>query len=457
MISLTKELIQHYNTPGPRYTSYPTAPEWSSAFTQEEATHALASFGKSGKPVSVYIHIPFCATMCYYCGCNVTIRKPKGSVGDEYIEYLQKELELVSRTLPTPPLLKQLHWGGGTPNFLTESQSQKLYTLMQTHFKFDSEAEIALEIDPRTVTLSQIAHYRQLGFNRISMGIQDFNADVQKAVNRIQPFEHVETLMKELRRLQFDSVNMDLIYGLPFQSVSKFLATIDHILELNPDRIALYSFAHIPWLKSHQNLISETTLPDSNEKLDIFISARNKLLESGYDAIAMDHFAKSEDAMSKAFKNKTLYRNFMGYTLKPAEEFIGLGVTSIGYLNHTFMQNAHELKTYYASLDAGVLPTAKGLKLSQDDIYRQWVIGQLMCQFKVDKIQFETLFSQNFDHYFEFEHLHIHTCEKEGLVTCLGSVIEATELGRLFIRNICMGFDWYFRQENRHKRFSKTV
>lgn len=456
-MQLTKELIQKYNKPGPRYTSYPTAPEWALQFPQKTYFSALHTLGTSKKTVSLYVHIPFCTSMCYYCGCNVTIRKSKVEVGDEYLEYLKKELTLISTQLSEKPTLKQVHLGGGTPNFLSEDQLSRLHHLIITFFTLDPEAEVAIEIDPRTVTYTQLHTLKALGFNRISMGIQDFDAEVQKAVNRMQPFELVKPLTEEIKRLGFQSLNFDLIYGLPHQTIEKFKHTIDQVLQLGPDRIALYSFAHIPWLKSHQKLIQEAVLPNSNNKLDIFIMARDQLLANGYDAIAMDHFAKQEDDLAKAFKQNTLHRNFMGYTVKPADEYIGIGVSSIGYLESTFVQNQHDLKAYYQALDAGNLPISKGLSLTPDDKIRQWVISKLMCQFVIDKRAFQAQFGLDFDHYFADEKKHLHHYEAEGFLTQSSEKIQATELGQLFIRNICMGFDWYLRQENRHKQFSKTV
>ena len=456
MIALTKDLIQRYNKPGPRYTSYPTAPEWQVSFSETTYHQALAQFDRTDKTASLYVHIPFCTSMCYYCGCNVTIRKSREETGDDYLDYLEKELGMIATSFSKKPRLKQVHLGGGTPNFLSEPQLTRLYHLIINFFDIDSDAEVAIEVDPRSVTTSQLKTLRHLGFNRISMGIQDFDPEVQKAVNRIQPFEMVQPLTEEVKRLGFHSLNYDLIYGLPHQTLENFKDTIDKVLTLSPDRIALYSFAHIPWLKSHQKLIEESVLPDSNAKLDIFIAARDQLLQNGYKAIAMDHFAKSEDDLAKAFESNTLHRNFMGYTVKPADEYIGIGVSSIGFLENTFIQNNHEIKKYYETLDAGHLPVSKGLVLSEDDKIRQWTISKLMCQFKLEKAIFNALFNQDFDTYFTEEKAHLAQCEVEGLLTQTPSHIEATELGRFFIRNICMGFDWYLRQD-RHKRFSKTV
>ena len=453
---LTPEVIGRYTKPGPRYTSYPTAPEWK-LFSPQDYAQTLNRFGASCESLSLYIHIPFCVSMCSYCGCNVVIRKANARVGDVYLDYLEKELTLVQHEIRRKPLLKQFHIGGGTPNYLQPDQLERLMQMVSAHFDWDPEAEIAIEMDPRLATDGHLDALRTLGFNRISMGIQDFDLKVQEAVNRVQPYDMVDNLMQGLRSRGFTSINMDLIYGLPFQSQASFEKTIDQVLALSPDRIALYSFAHIPWLKSHQRLIDPETLPVAAEKLGIFLMARERLLAGGYDAIAMDHFAKSTDEMAKAYHSGTLYRNFMGYTLKPADEYLGVGVTSIGFLAHTFAQNSKDLKGYYAALDRGELPVERGLVLTEDDQRRQWVISQLMCHFRVDKGEFLQRFGVNFETYFEAEHDHLAQCVAEGLITQDPTVISATALGRLFVRNVAMGFDWYLRQAQGHKQFSSTI
>jgi oxygen-independent coproporphyrinogen III oxidase len=457
MIQITPELIQKFSKPGPRYTSYPTAPEWKIQPDSTVYTQALTAFGQTDKPVSVYVHIPFCASMCYYCGCNVVIRKSRAEVGDEYLDYLEKEVALVRNAIGRRPHIKQFHVGGGTPNYLSCSQLRRLKTIFDHAFIMDPDAEVAIEIDPRTVTLDQVQVLREIGFNRVSMGIQDFDPDVQNAVNRVQPYELVERLIAQLKQDNWDSINMDLIYGLPHQTRSGFKRTIDQVIALAPDRIAMYSFAHIPWLKSHQKLISESALPNPAEKLAIFVQARDQFLQNGYDAIAMDHFAKSDDAMARAFQNGVLHRNFMGYTLKPADEFLGFGVTSIGFVENTFTQNNHELADYYHELNHDKLPAKKGLALTKDDQIRAWVITALMCQFQVNKSEFKARFAQDFDTYFATEQSHLDACERDELIIRSTGHIQATELGRFFIRNVAMGFDWYLRQSKTHQRYSSTI
>ena len=295
---------------------------------------------------------------------------------------------------------------------------------------------MAIEIDPRTIDHSKVKKLKSLGFNRVSMGVQDFNEGVQKKVNRVQPFEMVEGFFKWCRELKFLSVNCDLIYGLPGQSTESFEATIKKVIQLKPDRVALYSFAYVPWLKKHQSKLDTKELPNTDEKLEIFLQSREQFLENGYTAIAMDHFALKNDEMAKAFEAGTLYRNFMGYTVKPADEFIGLGMTAIGFLENAFIQNHKTLLEYYAALDKGELPVERGKVLSTDDQIRQWVISRLMCHFKVDKREFLSKFALEFDPYFDFEQAHLRKCEAEGLLRLSGDLIEVTDLGKIFIRNI---------------------
>ena len=455
-IQLTADLIKKLDVPGPRYTSYPTAPEWTSEFTANDYISALNAFDVGRRSLSLYVHIPFCAKMCYYCGCNVVIRKSNVNVGDAYIDDLVREFSLVARQLSGKPVVRQLHWGGGTPNFLSVAQINRLMAEIQRFFTIDFSGEVAVEVDPRTVNADQIETFRNLGFNRVSMGIQDFNPEVQSAISRIQPFEAVRALFKQLRDLRFESVNVDLIYGLPLQTVRGFLSTVDQILALNPDRIALYSYAHVPWLKSHQKLISIDSLPDQNEKLDIFLNAREAFIKNGYSAIAMDHFAKPSDELAVAYNAGVLYRNFMGYTVKPADDYLGFGVSSIGNVSNRFVQNVKELDRYSALLSEGHLPVDRGLALDQDDQIRQWVILSLMCRFSVDKAEFENRFSTSFDLYFDRVRPHLTDCEQNGLVRNSVAEIAVTELGKLFVRNVCMGFDRYLKPLA-ERRFSRTI
>lgn len=456
-MKIDKDTILKFDKPGPRYTSYPTAPEWSEHIDAAIYREKLRQFGQSGKTLSLYIHIPFCESLCYFCGCTMNVRKNEPRHGDEYLGHLENEMTLVSQAIGTRPKIRQLHWGGGTPSFLNEGQMQRLFQSISRFFEVDTLGEIAIEVDPRRVTQNKIKTLRELGFNRISIGLQDFDPTVQKQINRIQPFEFVKQFNQWCREASFTSVNFDLIYGLPCQTVVSFTKTVNQVLSLKPDRIALYSFAYVPWLKKHQNKIDQKKLPSTDDKLEIFLTARETFLQNGYDAIAMDHFALKDDELSKAFRGGVLHRNFMGYTVKPADEYIGLGTSAIGFLENTFFQNYKTIPEYYRFLKQDEMPIERGKELSRDDVIRQWVIKSLMCRFIMDKNEFQNEFQIDFDSYFEQEQDHLKRCESEGLIQRKGPSFRVTDLGKIFVRNICMGFDWYLRQEKSHKRFSKTI
>ncbi len=456
-MKIDKAIILKFDKPGPRYTSYPTAPEWSNqvnALTYQEKLH---QFGQSGKTLSLYVHIPFCESLCYFCGCTMNVRKNEHKYGDEYLDYLEKEITIMAAHIRHKATIRQLHWGGGTPSFLSEEQMTRLYRKIAATFPIDPTGEIAIEVDPRRVTEKKVQTLRNLGFNRISIGVQDFDPVVQKHVNRIQPFEMVQTFNQWCRDAGFTSINFDLIYGMPYQTQESFAKTVKDVLTLWPDRIALYSFAYVPWLKKHQNKLEKRHLPSTDEKMEIFLNSRESFLSHGYEAIAMDHFALKDDELSKAFHQGTLHRNFMGYTVKPADEFIGVGTSAIGFLEKTFFQNVKTIPQYYRLLEKNELPVERGKELSFDDDIRQWVIKSLICQFEVDKQTFAKHFGLKFDDYFCAEQDHIAQCEQDGLLTRTDKKILVTDLGRIFVRNICMGFDWYLRQPKTHKRFSRTV
>lgn len=453
---LSVETINKFNVPGPRYTSYPTAPEWKDEFTENNYFKILNDFGEKDEPLSIYIHIPFCESLCWYCGCNVKISKNRDKAND-YIDYLFKEIDTVASKFSKKKEITQFHWGGGTPTFMTEEQITKLFRKIQNTFDLNLDEEVAIEVDPRTIDHKKLKLLRNLGFNRVSMGVQDFNPKVQKAVNRVHSYELVKSHYDYCRELGFKSVNLDLIYGLPHQTVENFAESVELVCDLRPDRVALYSYAHLPWLKPHMKLIQETDLPSTEEKFKIFLKSREIFMKRGYLTIAMDHFALETDEMAKAFVNGTLHRNFMGYTLKPADNFIGFGVSSIGYLENCFIQNTKDINEFYQMIDDGNLPLERGKILNKDDLVRQWTINSLMCKFKIDKKEFKEKFNEDFDSYFEYEKEHLQNCEKEDLLALKKSEIIISPIGRLFIRNVCMGFDWYFRQQGAHKKFSKTV
>ena len=454
---MDKNTLQKYDVAGPRYTSYPTAPYWSQKVGDIVYADALTSFGRNDKTFSLYIHIPFCEQLCYFCACNKVIRAKDVKTGDEFLNHLFKEMDMVAGLLQRRKLVRQLHWGGGTPTYLSEGQIERLFSKIQSVFDIDFNEEIAIEIDPRTVTQNKLKVLRRLGFNRISIGVQDFNGKVQDNINRIQPYEQVAQVHQWCRDLKFESINYDLIYGLPYQTKDTFKKTMDLVIGLRPDRIALYSFAHVPWRSKPQNKFNPDAIATHDEKLDIFIQSRENLLSSGYQAIAMDHFALKSDRLAKAFNEGTLYRNFMGYTLKPADEYIGVGPSAISFLEKTFIQNIKTLPEYYKWTDQGRLPVERGKQLNQEDQIRQWVINSLMCQFQVDKQLFLDKFGHKFEDYFLEESKHIRDCVEDGLIDEDPKRIQVTDLGKIFIRNVCMGFDYYLRGENGHQRFSRTV
>lgn len=454
---MDKNTLQKYDVAGPRYTSYPTAPQWSHDVTGEEYALALKAFGQNDKTLSLYIHIPFCEQLCYFCACNKVIRPKDNKVGDEFLNYLFREIDLVAGLIQRRKLIRQLHLGGGTPTYLSEAQIEKLFLKIQSVFDIDLDEEIAIEIDPRTVTQNKLKVLRKLGFNRVSLGVQDFDTKVQDDINRIQPYEQVAQVHQWCRELKFTSINYDLIYGLPYQTRDTFKKTVDLVVGLRPDRIALYSFAYVPWLSKPQNKFNLEAIAMHDEKLDIFIQSRDNLLAHGYQAIAMDHFALTTDAMAQAFNNGALHRNFMGYTLKPADEYVGIGPSAIGFLEKSYFQNSKVLPEYYECITKGRLPVERGKQLNQDDQIRQWVINSLMCQFQIDKQLFFDTFGYEFEDYFLEEGKHIHDCIEDGLIRENPRTIQVTDLGKIFIRNVCMGFDYYLRQKNGHQRFSRTV
>ncbi len=456
-LTIDKQTLAKYDVAGPRYTSYPTAPEWSKGFTALNYIEKLKSFGKNDKTLSLYIHVPFCENLCYFCACNKVIRASDEKVGDEFLTHLFKELDMIASYIDKKKVIRQLHWGGGTPTYLSEAQIKRLFAKISSLFEIDFNEEIAIEVDPRTVTLSKLKVLRELGFNRISLGVQDFDEKVMDDINRIQPFTQVKQVSDWCRQLKFESLNFDLIYGLPYQTKETFKQTLDLVMGLRPDRIALYSFAYVPWLSKPQNKFNLEAIPVHDDKLDIFINSREALLKNGYQAIAMDHFALATDEMAKAFNEGRLHRNFMGYTVKPADEFIGVGPSAIGFLENTFAQNIKVLPEYYETISKEQLPIERGKVLSQDDIIRQWVIRSLMCQFEINKDLFRKQFKTSFDEYFKDESIHIQNCIEDGLVIVIADQILVTDLGKIFIRNVCMGFDWYLKQKDAHKRFSRTV
>ncbi|MEB3337295.1 MAG: oxygen-independent coproporphyrinogen III oxidase, partial [Leptolyngbyaceae bacterium] len=410
-------------------------------------------------PLSLYCHIPFCDSACYFCGCNTVITQRK-EMAEPYLDYLIRQIrqmaELIDRSRP----VDQMHWGGGTPNYLSLPQVERLWTVLNQQFQFAPDAEVSIEVNPRSLDRNYILFLRDLGFNRISFGIQDFNPQVQEAVNRIQPEAMLFNAMEWIREAGFESVNVDLIYGLPFQTLDTFRNTIYKTLKLDPDRIAVFNFAYVPWLKPVQRRIPQEALPPASEKLDILQMSIEELTQNGYQFIGMDHFAKPNDELAIAQREGQLHRNFQGYTTKPESDLIGFGMTSISMLQDVYVQNHKRLKDFYQAIDTGTLPIERGVSLSQDDIVRRTVIMELMCQFELSKNDLEEKyhlsFDQGFDEYFFQARPELRKLEADGLIHLSPNHIQVTPAGRLLIRNIAAAFDAYLHQKP-PSTFSKAI
>lgn len=453
---ISPELIEKYNQPGPRYTSYPTAPEWNENFGPTEFMQAIEASNGKGGPLSLYFHLPFCQSLCLFCGCNTVITK-KREVTVPYLAHLKLEIALVSAKLDCSRPVQQLHWGGGTPTYLTPDEIRELFACIKEHFTFAPDAEIGIEVDPRATTEEHCRTLAELGFNRISMGIQDFNPLVQKTINRVQPYEMTKALFDYCRGLGFESINVDLIYGLPHQTLESFSETVDKIIAMNPDRIAVFSYAHVPWLKKQQGSFAKH-LPQGLEKFRIFHHAIEQLTSAGYRYIGMDHFAKPEDELCRAQDARTLHRNFQGYTTQAGCDLLGLGVSSISGLDDVYAQNWRDLPSYYAALDEGRWPTMRGMQVTAEDKLRRTVINRLLCHCVVVKSEIEQEFGIHFDTYFAAELGRLRDLERDQLVRLSADRIEVAVLGRIFIRNLAMVFDAYLQQKTeRLKVFSKTL
>ncbi|STZ75435.1 oxygen-independent coproporphyrinogen III oxidase [Bergeriella denitrificans] len=453
-----RALIASLPASGPRYTSYPTADRFHNGFLEPEYVRALSqrSTGALNKPLSLYIHIPFCNTICYYCGCNKIITKDK-SRADAYIEYLEREMELLAPHLNGRHPLAQLHFGGGTPTFLSDDQLERVFAMIRKHFQLMPNGEYSIEIDPRKVSRDTVHHLGRLGFNRMSVGIQDFDPKVQEAVNRIQSVEETREVIEAAREAGFKSVSVDLIYGLPHQSVDSIKTTIDTVLGLYPDRLALYHYAHLPHIFKPQRRIDTNAVPGSEEKLDMLQYCVHTLTERGYVFIGMDHFAKPDDELSVALREGWLQRNFQGYSTYADCDLVAIGVSSIGKIGSTYAQNERDIDAYYAAIDAGRLPVMRGYQLNQDDLLRRNIIQDLMCRFALDYSVYETMFGLNFADYFQTELADLQQLAGLGLVQLRPDGLTVTPKGRFLIRNIAMVFDYHLRHKETKAQYSQTV
>jgi oxygen-independent coproporphyrinogen-3 oxidase len=455
--TLTLDVLNKYNVPGPRYTSYPTAPEWSDDFGPADFERSLTEINAtSTKPISLYFHIPFCESLCLFCGCNVVINRRK-EVAAPYLERLKQEIERIGQSVSPERKVVQLHWGGGTPTYLSPAQIEDLYRCITDHFRFAPDAEIGIEVDPRVTTEEHVRLVRRLGFNRISMGVQDFTPLVQKTVHRIQPYEMTKALVDLCREVGFESINIDLIYGLPHQTAESFADTVEKVITINPDRVAMYSYAHVPWLKKQQKSF-EKHIPHGADKFLIFRTGLQCFTQAGYSYIGMDHFAKPDDELTIAQRNKTLHRNFQGYSTRANADLYAMGVSSISSIGRTYAQNYRDVPSYYQALDSGRLPTMRGFKLSDDDVLRRAVISRILCHRVLRKSDVEEEFGIRFDEYFAEEQPGLEELKADELITMTADEIRATPLGCIFLRNIGMVFDKYLREHKREKPiFSKTL
>ncbi len=449
-------LIRKHDVSGPRYTSYPTADRFTDAFGEAEFISSLKNRIRKG-PWSLYMHLPFCDTLCYYCACNKVITRDH-SKSAAYVDYLVREMELVTPLLGERREVCQLHWGGGTPTFLARDEMSRLVAAVNERFERTDDFECSIEIDPRRIAAGTLGFLADLGFNRVSIGVQDFDARVQQAVHRIQSEEITRAAIEEARRSGFRSVNLDLIYGLPKQTVEGFSATLDKVVALSPDRIALYSYAHLPTLFKPQRRIAEADLPSGEAKLQIMTLAINRLRSEGYVYIGFDHFARPDDALAIAQAQGRLQRNFQGYSTHADCDMLGLGISSIGRVGPTYYQNVKNLKDYYAILDEGRLPVVKGMELAPDDLVRRTVIHALACNFHVPFEAIELTYHVEFPHYFRRELEDLQKLAEDGLVELKPGAILVTPKGRLLVRSVCMVFDRYLREKREQRAtYSKVV
>jgi oxygen-independent coproporphyrinogen-3 oxidase len=455
---IDSDLIRKYGGSGPRYTSYPTADRFVEAFDEAAYRHWLQNRNIGGfvRPLGLYVHLPFCGTICYYCGCNKIITKDHGRSA-KYLKYLEREARLVAECLGEDRAIGQMHWGGGTPTFLSDAEIADLTRMLRSEFDFAAQGEYAVEVDPRTVNPERVALLAQLGFNRISVGVQDFDPEVQRAVHRIQSLEQTEQVIRAAREHGFRSVNVDLIYGLPKQTPEGFARTLDLVAGMDPDRIALYSYAHLPTVFKPQRRIAEAHLPAPETKLRLLTMAIERLVSEGYVYIGMDHFASPGDDLAVAQRQGRLTRNFQGYSSTGDSDVLGLGVSAISTVGPVYAQNVKTLDEYYARLDNGLLPVLRGLELGADDLVRRAVIQALACHFEVSKEAISIAHLIEFDGYFAAELAQLKEMEKESLVAIDEEWITVTPQGRLLVRALCMVFDRYLRAERARSLYSRII
>ncbi len=452
------DLIRRMDRNGPRYTSYPTADRFVEAFGPDayQSRVRQRNIGGIRRALSIYVHLPFCSTVCFYCACNKVVTRNRAK-GEKYLNYLFREIDMQGPLFGDDHVVEQMHWGGGTPTFYTTDQLATLCERLKRHFTLSLNGEYSIEIDPRSVDAADMHALRGLGFNRVSLGVQDFDPDVQRAVNRIQSEAQTLEVMAAARSAGFTSLNVDLIYGLPRQTLETFSRTLDKVIAAQPDRIAIYNYAHLPARFKPQRRIAEADIPSPDIKLKLLGLSTQRLGAAGYVYIGMDHFAKPDDELAVAQRSGRLHRNFQGYSTHAECDLVGLGVSAIGAIGPTYSQNHRALDDYYDSLDRDELPVARGMELTPDDLARRAIIQALTCQFRVSKESIAIAYLLDFDQYFAVELADLRQLAQDGLVTLDREWITVTPRGRMLIRNICMVFDRYLRREQQTQRYSRVI
>ena len=457
---ISTELLQRFDVPGPRYTSYPTADRFVDAYGEAQYIQALDQRRLGARahavPLSIYVHIPFCASLCYYCACNKVITGNYGKAVS-YLHHLKQEIQLLLPYLGQGQSVSQLHFGGGTPTYFKDPELIDLMQTLKTAFQFQPGGEYAIEVDPRTVNAARLQTLFDVGFNRLSLGVQDFDPQVQKAVHREQSVEQVKALLHEARCLGFESINLDLIHGLPLQTETSWARTLATVVDLKPDRVALYGYAHLPARFKPQRHIDASTLPNATQKTAMLAMALDAMQAAGYVYIGMDHFALPQDALSIAKRQGRLHRNFQGYSTQPDCDLVSLGVSAIGNMGANYVQNAKTLDEYEDLLNQGRLPVVRGIALSRDDLTRRSIIMALMCQGQVDFESIESAHLLNFKESFAKELAQLQPMTEQGLVRLTDQAIEVTELGWYFVRAIAMVFDRYVQSDQQRSHFSKIL
>jgi oxygen-independent coproporphyrinogen III oxidase len=451
------DLLEKYSKPGPRYTSYPTAPYFTESFGPADWREEIAASQNTGRDLSLYVHIPFCDTLCYYCGCNM-VATGNYAKAETYVDFLVREIDQVAGLSARERVVRQMHWGGGTPTYLKPRDLLRLATHIRSRFRFAGDTEVGCEMDPRELSREHILALKEAGFNRLSIGVQDFDDAVQRAVNRIQPEGIIRQAFSWMREAGFASINMDLMVGLPHQTLDSYSRTLDKAIDLAPDRLAVFSYAHVPWMKRHQKLIREADLPDFQTRIRLQQLIFQRLTEAGYVYIGMDHYARPGDELVKAQRDKTLWRNFQGYTTHKNCDIYAFGASSISQTEDVYAQNLKRLAAYQTRVAEAVLPTERGVRLSKDDKIRRDAITTVMCDLELDRSVFSEKWGIAFDDYFGDALAELAGLEADGLVKVTADKIKVTETGRTFLRNIAMAFDGYLKVQAEEKpRYSRTV